>query len=113
MNDAKNKIAEVTNHENKTGKMGDVIEGCDIFIGVSQEKALHGHQVSKMAQRSIVFALANPIPLRFCLETLRDQELGSMAQAEVTLRTRSTTLWSSQASSELSSSTESKLSLTR
>ena len=34
----------------------------DIFIGVSQEKALRGHWVSKMASKSIVFALANPVP---------------------------------------------------
>jgi malic enzyme len=40
----------------------DVIGGTDIFIGVSQEGALRGHWVSKMNQRSIVFALANPIP---------------------------------------------------
>jgi len=42
--------------------LADVIAGTDIFIGVSQEKALRGHWVAKMAQRSIVFALANPVP---------------------------------------------------
>ena len=62
MNDAKRKIAEVTNLEGKKGKLGDVINDTDIFIGVSQEKALRGHWVSKMASKSIVFALANPVP---------------------------------------------------
>lgn len=62
MNDAKRKIAEVTNLQNKRGKLGDVIVGTDIFIGVSQEKALRGHWVAKMANKSIVFALANPVP---------------------------------------------------
>ncbi len=62
MNDAKRKIAEVTNLDNKIGLLPDVITGYDIFIGVSQEKALRGHWVSKMAQKSIVFALANPVP---------------------------------------------------
>ena len=62
MNDAKRKIAEVTNLEGKQGKLGDVIVGTDIFIGVSQEKALRGHWVSKMANKCIVFALANPVP---------------------------------------------------
>lgn len=42
--------------------MPDVLPGADIFVGVSQEKALRGHWVSKMAQKSIVFALANPVP---------------------------------------------------
>ena len=42
--------------------MPEVITGTDIFIGVSQEKALRGHWVAKMAQKSIVFALANPVP---------------------------------------------------
>ena len=62
MNEAKRKIAEVTNLEGKKGKLGDVINDTDIFIGVSQEKALRGHWVSKMASKSIVFALANPVP---------------------------------------------------
>lgn len=62
MNDAKKKIAEVTNLDNKIGQLPDVIAGYDIFVGVSQEKALRGHWVSKMAQKSIVFALANPVP---------------------------------------------------
>jgi malate dehydrogenase (oxaloacetate-decarboxylating) len=44
------------------GLLPDVIGGSDIFVGVSQEKALRGHWVSKMAQKSIVFALANPVP---------------------------------------------------
>jgi malate dehydrogenase (oxaloacetate-decarboxylating) len=62
MNEAKNKIALVTNKENLTGALPDVISGSDVFIGVSQEKALRGHWVAKMAQKSIVFALANPVP---------------------------------------------------
>ena len=62
MNQMKKKIAEVTNLDNKIGSLGDVIEGTDIFIGVSSEKALKGHWVSKMNKKSIVFALANPIP---------------------------------------------------
>ncbi len=62
MNDAKHKIAEVTNLEGKMGSLSELIVGKDIFIGVSQEKALRGHWVAKMASRSIVFALANPVP---------------------------------------------------
>ena len=62
MNAAKQRIADVTNLSGKTGGLSDVIVGSDIFIGVSQEGALHGHQIAKMARKSIIFALANPIP---------------------------------------------------
>lgn len=62
MNEVKVKIAEVTNKDRKVGKLADVITGMDVFIGVSQEKALRGHWASKMANKSIIFALANPIP---------------------------------------------------
>lgn len=62
MNDAKVSISEKTNKEKKTGKLKDVIEGADIFVGVSSEKALRGHWASKMAKKSIIFALANPFP---------------------------------------------------
>lgn len=62
MNEFKRKIAELTNLEKKVGLLQDVIRGADIFVGVSQVKALRGHWVSKMTQKSIVFALANPVP---------------------------------------------------
>lgn len=62
MNEAKRKIAEVTNKDNLNGQLPDAIKGTDIFIGVSQEKALRGHWVATMAKKSIVFALANPVP---------------------------------------------------
>eukprot|EP00919_Chromeraceae_sp_WS-2016_P013501 GHVR01031671.1.p2 GENE.GHVR01031671.1~~GHVR01031671.1.p2 ORF type:complete len:113 (-),score=7.36 GHVR01031671.1:292-630(-) len=35
MNPSKLKIAELTNHDNLTGGLGDVIVGADLFIGVS------------------------------------------------------------------------------
>jgi malate dehydrogenase (oxaloacetate-decarboxylating) len=62
MNPHKHAIAEITNMENKVGKLEDVITGTDVFIGVSSAGALRGHWVSKMNQKSIVFAMANPIP---------------------------------------------------
>jgi malate dehydrogenase (oxaloacetate-decarboxylating) len=62
MNTFKQQMAEKTNAQNKQGKLKDVIEGADIFIGVSQEKALRGHWAAKMAKKAIIFALANPIP---------------------------------------------------
>lgn len=62
MNAEKRKIAEITNITNKAGTLKEVIKGTDVFIGVSIEGALHGHWVSTMNQKSIVLAMANPIP---------------------------------------------------
>ena len=62
MNSAKKEIAEVTNLEGKKGKLSFVIPGADIFVGVSTESALRGHEAAKMASKSIIFALANPFP---------------------------------------------------
>ncbi|REE81196.1 malate dehydrogenase (oxaloacetate-decarboxylating) [Paenibacillus taihuensis] len=39
-----------------------VIEGADVFIGVSRGRLLNGDDVKKMAPGSIVFAMANPEP---------------------------------------------------
>jgi malate dehydrogenase (oxaloacetate-decarboxylating)(NADP+) len=42
--------------------LADVIEGADIFLGLSAGRVLSREQVAKMAPRPLVFALANPIP---------------------------------------------------
>ncbi|MDR1531799.1 MAG: NADP-dependent malic enzyme [Clostridiales bacterium] len=55
-------IASVTNRGKKTGSLGDVITGADVFIGVSAPKALTPDMVRKMAKDPIVFPMANPIP---------------------------------------------------
>ena len=52
----------MTNAENRAGTLKDVIKGTDVFIGVSIERALHAHWVSTMNKKSIVLAMANPIP---------------------------------------------------
>lgn len=62
MNAFKETIAETTNLQGKKGSLKDVIKGSDIFIGVSIAGALRGHWVATMKKRSIIFALANPIP---------------------------------------------------
>ena len=52
----------MSNLEGKRGKLQEVIPQADIFVGVSSEGALRGHWASKMAKKSIIFALANPFP---------------------------------------------------
>ncbi|MFI5842280.1 NAD-dependent malic enzyme [Catenuloplanes sp. NPDC051500] len=52
-------------HTNKSGYQGDLkgaIRGADVFIGVSAPNLLTGDDIATMADKSIVFALANPDP---------------------------------------------------
>lgn len=42
--------------------LADVIEGADIFLGLSAPRVLSQEAVKKMAPRPLVFALANPTP---------------------------------------------------
>lgn len=62
MNPYKAAIAEVTNPKQLHGCLGDVLEGADVFIGVSTANVLTADDVRKMAKDSIVFAMANPVP---------------------------------------------------
>ncbi|MDN5686098.1 MAG: NAD-dependent malic enzyme [Brachybacterium sp.] len=55
-------IAEVTNPRGLTGTLHDAIEDADVFIGVSAGNILTAQDVTTMADRSIVFAMANPTP---------------------------------------------------
>lgn len=55
-------IAEHTNPQNRTGTLAEVIDGIDLFVGVSVAGALSAEAVAKMADNAIVFALANPDP---------------------------------------------------
>jgi malate dehydrogenase (oxaloacetate-decarboxylating) len=48
--------------DSEAGTLKDVIQGADVFIGVSRGKILLGDDVKKMARNSIVFAMANPDP---------------------------------------------------
>ncbi|OQM47150.1 NAD-dependent malic enzyme [Anoxybacillus sp. UARK-01] len=57
-----NEYAQLTNPENVSGTLSDVIEGADVFIGVSAPGILQIEDVQKMAKDPIVFAMANPIP---------------------------------------------------
>ncbi len=62
LNPAKEAIAKVTNKAGRWGSLSQVIEGADVFIGVSGPGTLTGDMVSTMAKDAIVFACANPVP---------------------------------------------------
>ena len=46
----------------KPGKLIDIIEGADVFLGLSAANVLTGEMVKRMADNPIIFALANPTP---------------------------------------------------
>jgi malate dehydrogenase (oxaloacetate-decarboxylating) len=62
MNDVKNEVAKYTNRDNKQGSLADVIQGADVFIGVSAAGALTADMVRSMNPDPIIFAMANPNP---------------------------------------------------
>jgi malate dehydrogenase (oxaloacetate-decarboxylating) len=62
MNPVKEWFAKNTNHEKLKGSLAQVIEGADLFLGVSGPNVLAVADVKKMAKDPIVFALANPDP---------------------------------------------------
>ncbi|HKO66222.1 MAG TPA: NADP-dependent malic enzyme [Burkholderiaceae bacterium] len=58
MDDDKARFAQATSLR----KLGEVIEGADIFLGLSAAGVLKSEMVKKMAARPLILALANPIP---------------------------------------------------
>lgn len=62
MNPVKEEMAKITNPAKKQGGLKDVIEGADIFIGVSAPNSLTQEMVRSMNADPIVFACANPVP---------------------------------------------------
>ena len=62
MNRVKEVVAKKTNPNKLTGTLEEVIEGADVFIGVSVGGALTPEMVKKMAKDPIIFAMANPDP---------------------------------------------------
>src|SRR5215472_3271200 len=62
LNPAKQEYAEITNPENVRGTADELLEGADVFIGVSVPGAVTAAGVRRMAPRAIVFAMANPNP---------------------------------------------------
>ncbi|HZR94307.1 MAG TPA: malic enzyme-like NAD(P)-binding protein [Gaiellaceae bacterium] len=62
LNDAKRAYAQTTNPENRTGTADELLVGADVFIGLSVPGAVSPEGVARMADRAIVFAMANPTP---------------------------------------------------
>jgi malate dehydrogenase (oxaloacetate-decarboxylating) len=54
--------AEKTNPEGLTGRPAEVIDGVDLFIGLSGARILAPEALGRMARNPMIFAMANPVP---------------------------------------------------
>ena len=62
LNDAKKEMAKMTNKQKVAGGLDVAIQNADVFIGVSVAGALKLEWVETMAEKPIIFAMANPNP---------------------------------------------------
>ena len=55
-------LSKITNPNNESGILKDVIKNADVFIGVSAPNIVSKEMVSSMNNDAIIFAMANPTP---------------------------------------------------
>lgn len=55
-------MATITNKEHMKGTLADAMKGADMFLGVSAPNIVTKEMVASMAEKPIVFAMANPTP---------------------------------------------------
>ncbi|MGA1290358.1 MAG: malic enzyme-like NAD(P)-binding protein, partial [Ilumatobacteraceae bacterium] len=71
---------EHTNPSRKMGMVSEVLEGADVFIGLSGPDLITASDVRKMAKDPIVFAMANPNP------EIRPEQIDGLAAVVATGR---------------------------
>jgi malate dehydrogenase (oxaloacetate-decarboxylating) len=62
MNWMKDWYAQNTNPHDEKGTVHEVIKGADVFLGLSVPGVIDAEDVKNMAEKPIVFAMANPVP---------------------------------------------------
>ena len=62
LNDEKKALLAISNKADKSGTLADVLRGADVFIGVSSPGIVTGDMVRSMADKPILFPMANPVP---------------------------------------------------
>jgi malate dehydrogenase (oxaloacetate-decarboxylating) len=62
MNWMKDWYAQNTNPHEEKGTVHEVIKGADVFLGLSVPGVIDAEDVKAMAEKPIVFAMANPVP---------------------------------------------------
>ena len=61
-NPAHAEIARLTNKNNIKGTLADAMRGADVFVGVSKPNLVSPEMVRSMAEKPIMFPMANPNP---------------------------------------------------
>lgn len=74
LNSAHEEIAKMSNPDKLTGNLADAMKDADVFIGVSAPGIVSGDMIKSMADKSIVFPMANPVP-----EIMPDEALNAGA----------------------------------
>lgn len=62
LNEAHEEISKVTNRKMLKGGLADAMRGADVFIGVSAPNIVTADMIKSMAEKPIVFPMANPVP---------------------------------------------------
>ncbi len=62
LNEEKKKLLKFTNFSGIDGSLEDIMQGADIFIGVSAPGLLTPDMVKTMGKDPIIFAMSNPVP---------------------------------------------------
>ncbi len=55
-------MAKITNKTHRRGSLADAMKGSDAFIGVSRPNLVTKEMIKSMAEKPIIFAMANPTP---------------------------------------------------
>ncbi|MDP2947547.1 MAG: malic enzyme-like NAD(P)-binding protein [Nanoarchaeota archaeon] len=61
-NKYKEEISKITNSSSIKGPLSEAIKGADVFIGLSKAGVLNKEMIKTMAEKSVIFAMANPEP---------------------------------------------------
>ncbi len=62
LNTEKMEMAEICNKGLEKGPLSEVLKGADVFIGVSAPGTVTEEMVKSMAEKPILFPMANPVP---------------------------------------------------
>ncbi len=62
LNKEKEEMAEICNQNMEKGTLAEVLKGADVFIGVSAPETVTEEMVQSMADKPILFPMANPVP---------------------------------------------------
>lgn len=63
-------ISKITNRKMLEGTLKDALKDADVFVGVSAPGVLKPEWISEMAEKPVIFAMANPTPEIFPNEAL-------------------------------------------